>query len=591
MKYIIKCIKSLLKAHPLLILVKIISLISGVVKSIIPVAATNIIVRVSTGELDYSIKKTMIIIASLFILLCVLSVVDIIMSYLNQTINRQFVASYSLKIIKKLDNIDYSFLENPEFLNKYARSLELGAYNIYDTANQSLDLIIYLFESLSLLSIIYLMHYSTIIFIILAGILYFILRLFMSKYNNKYRAFESKENRVINYSDRVFREQSAIMDIKMTEIGDIIIDDNDKSYNNILYYLKKYISKRTFIASIGEVLLTLLFPGIVIILTIVSLDNLDVENFSTLSVAATTLSTKISSIAQALGHIQDSSLEVKVPFDLMYQKAKIENKKEIKKEIDFNSLEIKNVDFSYDYSEDKSLNDISLTIKKGEKIAIVGENGAGKTTLVKLLLRLYDPSSGDIYINQENYKNINVSELRKCVGAVFQNVVVYPATIAENILLRKMVTKEDEEIVMEALKFSGLYDTVMKYNNTINEVISRAFNKDGIVLSGGEKQKLTIARGYAQNYNLFILDEPSSALDPLAEAKVYQRMIQMGKNKTLIFISHRLTTTVNADNIYIFKDGKIFASGNHLELMAKCPYYKDMFESQARKYLGGEENE
>ena len=232
-----------------------------------------------------------------------------------------------------------------------------------------------------------------------------------------------------------------------------------------------------------------------------------------------------------------------------------------------------------------------MKIKKGEKVAIVGINGAGKTTLVKLLLRLYDVNNGNIYINNQDYKTLNAKSLREKVGAVFQNIEVYAVSVAENVLLREVRNQEDIDLVNEALKFSGLYDYIYTLKDNINTVVTREFNKLGVVFSGGQTQKLAIARGYAQNYQLFILDEPSSALDPIAEAKVYDNMLELGKEKTMIFISHRLTTTVNADKIYLFENGTIIEQGTHQELIKLNGQYKKMFDSQAVKYLGGDYNE
>ena len=231
-----------------------------------------------------------------------------------------------------------------------------------------------------------------------------------------------------------------------------------------------------------------------------------------------------------------------------------------------------------------------MEISKGEKIAIVGINGAGKTTLVKLLLRLYDVDEGNITINDQDYKQINTKSLREKVGAVFQNIEVYAVTIAENVLLREVKGQEDIDLVNKALEFSGLYEYVYSLPDNINTKVTREFHRQGIIFSGGQMQKLAIARGYAQDYQLFILDEPSSALDPIAEAKVYNNMLELGKNKTMIFISHRLTTTVNADKIYLFENGAILEQGTHEQLMDLNGQYKKMFESQAIKYLGGDYN-
>ena len=231
-------------------------------------------------------------------------------------------------------------------------------------------------------------------------------------------------------------------------------------------------------------------------------------------------------------------------------------------------------------------------MKKGEKIAIGGENGAGKTTLVKLLLRLYDGKSGKISFNNINYKDIDVTALRKKVGAVFQNSEVYSVTVGENVLLRKVITDDDRNLVIDALKFSGLYEYVCTLENGIDTLVTREFNRQGAIFSGGQQQKLAVARGYAQNYDLFILDEPSSALDPIAETQMYKNMLELGRDKTLIFISHRLSATANVDRIYLFENGEVVECGTHRELMQiKNGKYFEMFSSQAEKYLGGENND
>ena len=337
-------------------------------------------------------------------------------------------------------------------------------------------------------------------------------------------------------------------------------------------------------------MISLLYPGIIAILCIVTIDNLQISAFATLTVAATTLSGFISSLAFTLGMLQDNNMEGKVALDFLKKQGIIEGKEYNQFNEDFECLDIKNIDFSYD-NNFKAINNVSMKIKKGEKVAIVGINGAGKTTLVKLLLRLYDVNNGNIYINNQDYKTLNAKSLREKVGAVFQNIEVYAVSVAENVLLREVRNQEDIDLVNEALKFSGLYDYIYTLKDNINTVVTREFNKLGVVFSGGQTQKLAIARGYAQNYQLFILDEPSSALDPIAEAKVYDNMLELGKEKTMIFISHRLTTTVNADKIYLFENGTIIEQGTHQELIKLNGQYKKMFDSQAVKYLGGDYNE
>ena len=436
------------------------------------------------------------------------------------------------------------------------------------------------------------MHYSVIIVAVALAIIYTFIKVLMAKVQFKASTFQRPFRRMTRYNERSFTLKESMAELKTTEIGDLLLEKNEIAHNNIIKVFDKYIFPKTILSFICNLLLTILYPLIICVVAYFTIDNLTPEVvawFSSMTVAATTLSTLITQLARAFGEVGQAMVEVSVAFDLLKMEGIIESKKGIKVST-FESLDVNNISFSYK-KDINQLDDVSMHIKKGQKIAIVGHNGAGKTTLVKLLLRLYDVNNGSILYNNTNYKDINVDSLRKEVGAVFQNVEVYAVTIAENILLRTPITKEDYDLVDEALKFSGLDEFVNNLPNGINTIVTKEFDKDGVVLSGGNNQRLAIARGYALNYNLFILDEPSSALDPIAEANVYNNMLALGRDKTIIFISHRLTTTVNADYIYLFENGKIIEQGTHTELMKLNKKYKEMFTSQSKKYLGGDYDE
>ncbi len=244
------------------------------------------------------------------------------------------------------------------------------------------------------------------------------------------------------------------------------------------------------------------------------------------------------------------------------------------------SVDLKNVSFSYDNSN-FALKNISMSIKPGQKIAIVGENGAGKSTLTKLLLRLYDTSSGDILINGNPIRVYDVHNLRSGIGIAFQNTNLFAMTLAENMKLYRDVPDEKLHEIIRKLGLSGVLE---KFNCGLEAQITKEFDKNGIVLSGGETQKLGLARLFTGQFGLLILDEPSAALDPIAEYELNKVIMEL-RDTTTIIISHRLSTIRDANCIYLIENGEIAESGSHNQLMKQNGKYAAMFNMQAEKYL------
>jgi ATP-binding cassette subfamily B protein len=239
------------------------------------------------------------------------------------------------------------------------------------------------------------------------------------------------------------------------------------------------------------------------------------------------------------------------------------------------AIEFRNVSFAYD--DKPVLQNVSFTITPGEKIAIVGYNGAGKTTLVKLLMRLYDPMEGEILLDGVNIKEYDIAEYRQKIGTVFQDYQIFAATLYDNVVMD--TAEGQEENVKAALAQSGFADTL-----ALETPLTREFMDNGVNLSGGESQKVAIARAFFKSSDYMIFDEPSSALDPISEYNIYNAMRDVSVGKTVIFISHRLSSTKIADKIYMFENGKIIEAADHDTLMGNNGKYAEMFKMQAEKY-------
>lgn len=246
-------------------------------------------------------------------------------------------------------------------------------------------------------------------------------------------------------------------------------------------------------------------------------------------------------------------------------------------------LRAEDLSFSYFGSGRKVIDDISFTIKGGQTAAIVGHNGAGKSTLVKLLMRLYEPTSGHIYLNDREIDGYRLSAYRNCFFTVFQDFKVFSLTVGENILMRR-TADSDAALLTESLRESGMLDTVSSFPQGFDTQMSREFDDKGVSLSGGQNQKIALSRLYAKNAPIAILDEPSSALDPIAEYELFENMKRICEGRTVIFISHRLSSAISADVIFMMEQGRIIERGSHESLMRQNGKYAEMFRKQAEKY-------
>lgn len=251
------------------------------------------------------------------------------------------------------------------------------------------------------------------------------------------------------------------------------------------------------------------------------------------------------------------------------------------------SIEFRNVSFAYKEGGDDIIKNLSFKIEGKMSLALVGHNGAGKTTIIKLLFRLYDPTEGEILLNGRNIKEYNLKAYRKLFAAAFQDYRIFAFSIKENVMMRK-VSAEDDELVYDALKKAGVYDKVMTLPKKADTILTKEFDEDGALLSGGEYQKIVVARAFIKDVPIKVFDEPSSALDPIAEFELYESILKDSAGKTMIFISHRLSSVRNADMILMLENGEVIERGIHHELMAQSGKYADMYNKQAKNYLAVE---
>ena len=283
---------------------------------------------------------------------------------------------------------------------------------------------------------------------------------------------------------------------------------------------------------------------------------------------------------------RDLVMKMKEVYEFFGLKPAIEDGKEpLERFVTPPVIEVKNISFHYPNSKRNIFKNFSLKIEAGEKLAIVGENGAGKTTLVKLLSRIYDPQEGEILINGINLKDIKINDWYKNLGVLFQEYNFYgELTAEENIYMGKSMKDMNRKKLIEASKNADAHDFIRKYENGYKTVMSERF-RGGIRPSTGQRQKIAIARFFYRNAPVAIFDEPTSAIDAESEYRIFNRIYNFFKNKSVLIISHRFSTVRNADRIIVIHEGKIVEEGSHQELLKMNKRYANAFKKQAEGYL------
>lgn len=310
--------------------------------------------------------------------------------------------------------------------------------------------------------------------------------------------------------------------------------------------------------------------------------ELDVSDFSVLMTAVTSIKSIVMSIGNTISYIQQTTLYFGNFRKFMEYKPQIQDGD---KPLDaIRTIEFQNVTFTYPGAKKPSLKNISLKIGEGETVAIVGKNGAGKSTFVKLLLRFYDPDEGRILFNGVDIRSFRLEDLRLRIGTVFQDYKIFALTVNENVLCRECKTDEDRRQAETAMKNSGVYPKIQTLPHGADSILTREFDDEGAGLSGGEQQKIAAARMFARSFDTAVLDEPSSALDPIAEYQMYESLIKATEDKTVIFISHRLSSATLSDSVFVFDNAELIESGSHDELMKRDGFYATMFRMQASNY-------
>ena len=502
--------------------------------------------------------------------------------------NEKVVAGFDLLIGKKVMDLDFENIEDPEILNLKERALfpirNQGAiwqltYNISKGLTEILKII-------GLIGVILTLDWIIIALIILIVLL----SSFMYKKSQRlqHKFFDSliPLNREFGYYINTINDFSAGKDIRLYNVAPLFVKKLDEFNINSTNVFIKMFSKLGVYEGLNEIVLQLQMVIVYGYITYkVLINSIGIGDFKMYTNASINFSKSISNLFGSYVTIRQMCryLQAFMEFENIESKHTKEGKKI--GNLEKVNIEFKNVSFKYPRSKEFTLKNVSIKINEGEKLSVVGLNGAGKTTFIKLLARLYEPTEGEILLNGVNINEYDYDEYMKLLSVVFQDFKLMSFSIKENIALNDFNKVKDEEIE-EVLIKSGFGKDLEKLPKGINPPVYKNFDEGGIEFSGGQAQKLAIARAVYKDAPIVILDEPTAALDPKAEYEIYSKFNELIGKKTTIYISHRLSSCRFCDNIAVFQKGKLIQYGTHDELVKdKGNEYETMYSAQAQYYV------
>ena len=530
------------------------------------------------------------------------------------------VLTYIFESLRYWSNFRYSFentfTRNSTFLTRIAEH-QLTTDYINVEANGRKKIIAKAFEAISgnyvgienlmrqtplvLINLVGLIIYGVLIAMfvpVILGILFLMtaVNYYLTKKANTYLAKVknklSDEFNEMYYLSKDVTNPNYGKDIRLYNLGvwfDKLFVTLTKNRTNIV----KPIERRFLFANLSNTIFLFIrdFVGYVVLLGLVINNEIDLATFTFLIGTVAGFSMWLNGFTRSFNAVRSSNVSVNdyrtcitIPSSFKETGVSLEG---LKYPL---TIEFKDVTFSYPHAEKPTIENLSFKIEQGEKIALVGNNGAGKTTIIKLLCRLYQPESGVIYINDIDISSFNIDEYMSLLSVVFQDSEPLSLTI-ENIIACSQKEDVDKKKLWSSIAEAGLKEKVASLKNKEETYITKMFDKSGIRLSGGETQKLMLARSLYKNAPLLILDEPTAALDPIAEESLYLKYENLIKDSTSIFISHRLSSTKFCDRILFLEDGAIVEEGSHENLMMLHKKYREVFDIQAKYYKEGDECE
>ncbi len=511
-----------------------------------------------------------------------------ILGYISPVADATLNKKLYQKLFKKSRNVELECFENSDFYDKYTLAMKNADKQLLGTVDQLFGVFFGFIASICAFIFMFQVDRLSVIFIFLPIIGNFYFRRLNTHVDYQRNKEMAPHNRRIDYINRIMYLKDYAKEIRLTNIFNLLKRQYTDAITGVADVTKKFVLKSAFLHWFYVMFtFTFIFEGLLIYGAYRTL----VSYTMTLPQLAVLTSMMVSTTWILIGFTDSVTASFKNGLFVDYLRTFLEYEEKIPEDYDgtdpgttIDSIEFRNVSFAY--KDVTVLTNLNMKFEGKKTYALVGHNGAGKSTIIKLLLRFYDPTEGEILLNGRNIKEYNLQKYRALFATAFQDNRMFSMSVADNVTLGENIPESEKEaVVTEALKLSGVYEKVMSLPQGINTTLTREFDDNGAVLSGGEFQKIVVSRAFARRCPIKVFDEPSSALDPIAEYQLFDNILKSCKENTLLFISHRLSSVQNADHVFLLEHGQVKEEGTHRELMEMQGLYADMYQKQAENYL------
>ena len=540
-----------------------------------------------------------------FGVIMVLLVLQFFYTFVNQAVSRLYQTFTSISgeqvsnhvkmlIMDKAREVDMVSYDSPDFYARMENANREAGMRPIQIMSSTFSVLSTVINIISFVVVLFAVSWWSPWLIILVSIPTTIVNFVYRKKNVNYMFHRSKSRRQLDYYASTVIDKDLVKEIRMFNLNSTFTGKYKAVFDDYYKGLRKLRVEET-LWGLGAVIVTSVVYCLLYIFLAkgVYRGDFPVGDFSLYTGAITAIGGGVTNLITSTASIYEGTLFIENLITFLNEKPTIvpilDEPRHVLRGVG-HTIEFRDVRFRYQGLDHDVLKGINLTIHEGETVVIVGLNGAGKTTLVKLLTRLYDPSSGTVLLDGHDIREYDVDELYDMFGMIFQDFGKYAVTAGENIVFGDIEREAGENEMREAAAQSGADVFIEKLDSGYDTPLMRYFEANGAELSIGQWQKLAIARAFYSDSDILILDEPTASLDPMAEQDIFNQFNTLRRNKTSIFISHRLSSATIADTILVMEDGKIVEKGNHEELMAMKGKYYTLFSTQAARYVSESAN-